>query len=216
MADWGAIISAIGQGAGAAGQIAAARSAARAQGRQVDANNNLALDEFGQRNYAANQNAMLTAGSLAEAARLDRAKLGMEAPETRTKQALYGDLIQHLGDASITGLGAHVPSVHIAGGLRPSAISAAGRNAAGSALQAQAMQALLSGSDVPEMPDFSKLVLTPPTATPLPQPTSQDSWLNTLAAIGAAAQGGQQLYNDYRKNKPAQNATGGGGISGDD
>lgn len=200
--DWSAIINLAGQGAGLAGQVAAAKSAGRAQGRQADAAANMSIDQFGQQNYGANQNAMLTAGSMAEAARLDRAKLGMEAPETRTKQALYGDLIQHLGDAKLSGLGAHVPKVSISGGLRPSAVSQAGRDAAGGALQTQAMQALLSGSDVPEMPDFSKLVLEPPTATPLPQAGTQDKWLDVLSNIGLAAQGGQALY-DSTKKKPA-------------
>jgi hypothetical protein len=197
--DWGSIISLAGNGLGAAGQIAAARSAGKAQGRQVDANNNMAQDQFGQQNYAAEQNAMLTAGSMAEAARLDRAKLGIEAPAARTGQALWGDLIQNLQDAKLTGMGSHIPKVGISGGLRPSAVSAAGRNAAGGALQAQAMQALLSGSDVPEMPDFSKLVLDPPDATPLPQAGKEDSWLNTLATIGAIAQGGQQVYNSRQR-----------------
>lgn len=205
--DWGAIISLAGQGLGAAGQIAAARSAARAQGRQADAAANMSVDQYNQQNYGANQNAMLTAGSMAEAARLDRAKLGMEAPEVRTKQALYGDLIRNLSDAKLTGMGAHVPKVSISGGLRPSAISAAGREAAGSALQTQAMQALLSGSDVPDMPDFSKLVLTPPEATPLPQAGTEDRWLNTLAAIGAAAQAGQQIYNSRPRAENAPVAT---------
>ena len=202
---WGDII----QAAGAVGQVAAAKQAGRANGRQADAAANMSVDQYNQQNYGANQNAMLTAGSMAEAARLDRAKLGLEAPEVRTKQALYGDLIKHLQDAKISGLGAHVPGVSISGGLRPSAISQAGRNAAGDALQTQAMQALLSGSDVPEMPDFSKLVLEPPAATPLPQAGAQDKWLDVLSNIGLAAQGGQALYNSTKKPAPiATNNTG--------
>lgn len=208
--DWSALISAAGQGAGAIGQMAAARSAGRAQGRQADAAANMSVDQYNQQNYGANQNAMLTAGSMAEAGRLDRAKLGMEAPEVRTKQALYGDLIQHLQDAKLSGLGAHVPKVSMGGGLRPSAISAEGRNAAGGALQAQAMQALLSGSDVPALPDFSKLVLDPPAATPLPQAGKEDGWLNALSTIGALAQAGQSIYSQYKKDDegPALNNTG--------
>jgi len=221
--DWGPIIAASVNAAGGIGQVAAARSAARAQGRQQEASNNLAVDEYGQNNYRTEQGAQLTAGNLAEQARLDRAKLGIEAPAARTKQALWGDLIQHLQDARVTGLGSHVPNVQVEGGLRPSAISQAGRNAAGSALQTQAMQALLSGSDVPAMPDFSKLLIDAPDATPLPQASGQDTFLNTLATIGAAAQGGQSIYDQYKKRNQAPpvatNSTGtyggGGGRHGE-
>jgi hypothetical protein len=199
--DWASIINLATQGLGAAGQIAAARSAGRAGGRQQEASNQLAVDQFGQDNYRTEQNARLDAGQMAEQARLDRAKLGIEAPQARTQQALYGDLIQHLRDAKVTGLGSHIPNIQVEGGLRPSAISQAGRNAAGSALQTQAMQALLSGSDVPAMPDFNKLLLAAPDATPLPQAGREDSILNTLATLGAGAQAGSEIYDATKRRR---------------
>jgi hypothetical protein len=71
------------------------------------------------------------------------------------------------------------------------------------------MQALLSGSDVPEMTDFSKLLVNPPDATALPQAGTQDSWLNALATIGAIAQGGSDIYDRNKAPKPiATNNTG--------
>ena len=81
----------------------------------------------------------------------------------------------------------------VSGGLRPSLLGGASRQA-GDAIQTQALQALMSGSDVPAMPDFDKTLLTPPEATALPQATSTDKWLNILATIGQIAQGGSTLY----------------------
>ena len=198
--DWGAIAGLATAGLGLAGQVAAQRAAARAGARQEEASANMAQDRFDQSNYAAQQNATLTAGSMAEAARLKRAQLGMDAPEQRARQTAWGDILANVQDASIDMPG-HIPKINVSGGLRPSLLGPNAR-AAGSALSTQALQALMTGSDVPEMPDFQKLVLTPPEATPLPEASGQDRWLNIMATIGQIAQGADTM-NRMRQQRPA-------------
>ncbi|HEX5010216.1 MAG TPA: hypothetical protein VFY71_07430 [Planctomycetota bacterium] len=188
MANWAAIAQAAAPYVGMAGQIAAQRSAAKAGARQDEAAANLAQDRYNQNNYAAQQNATLTAGSMAEAARLKRAQLALDTPEQRTRQALWADILNNVQDAKIEGLGAHIPKVNVSGGLRPSLIGAGGKQAA-QMLQTQALNAMMTGSDIPKETDFSKLILTPPSATPLPEAGAEDKWLNILASLGQVAQG---------------------------
>lgn len=210
--SWSAWAPVIASGIGMAGQIAAQRSAANANARQQQFDANQVQDNFDQRNYAAQQNATLTAGSMAEAARLKRAQLGLDAPEQRTRQALWGDIVGNISDAKINGLGAHIPKVSVSGGLRPSLIGAGGREA-GKLLQTQALQALMTGSDIPEMPDFSSLVLTPPEATPQPQAGASDRWMNILATIGQISQAANTV-NQMRPrggSSQAPSPTAGGG-----
>jgi hypothetical protein len=200
--SWEAALPVITAGLGLAGQVAAQRSAARAGARQQEAGANMAQDRYAQDNYAAQQNATLTAASMAEAARLKRAQLGMDAPEQRTKQALWGDIIGNIQDAKISGLGAHIPKVSVSGGFRPSLIGPGGQQA-GKQLQTQALQALMTGSDVPAMPDFDRAILTPPEATPLPQASGQDRWANIISLIGQFAQGADTV-NQMRQQPQAR------------
>jgi hypothetical protein len=199
--DWATVAPLITAGMGLAGQVAAQRSAARAGARQDEAAANMAQDRFGQQNYAAQQNATLTAGSMAEAARLKRAQLGMDAPEQRARQTAWGDILANVQDASIDMPG-HIPKINVSGGLRPSLLGPNAR-AAGAGMSTQALQALMTGSDVPEMPDFQKLVMTPPEATPLPEASGQDRWLNIMAALGQVAQGADTMNRTRPQPRPA-------------
>jgi hypothetical protein len=198
--DWGAIAGMVTAGAGLAGQIAAQRSAARAGARTQEAAANQTQDNFSQRNYATEQNAALTAASMAEAARLKRAQLGMDAPEQRARQTAWGDVLANVQDASFDMPG-HIPKIYVSGGLRPSLLGPYAR-AAGAGLSTQALQALMTGSDVPEMPDYSKLVMTPPEATPLPEASGQDRWLNIMAALGQVAQGADTMNRTRTQARP--------------
>jgi hypothetical protein len=200
-ATWGPIIS---QGVSAAGQIAASRNAAKAGARQDQFVANQTQDNFAQRNYGQQQDAMLTAGSMAEAARLARAKLGIEAPETRTRQAMWADIIGNVQDAKVNGLPSHIPRVSVSGGLRPSLLGPGARQAA-QGLSTQALTAMMSGSDVPEMPDFSSMVMAPPASTPQPEAGAEDKWNNILAMLGQFAQGANTV-NQMRQGARPQGA----------
>jgi hypothetical protein len=137
---------------------------------------------------------------MAEAARLKRAQLGMDAPEQRARQTAWGDVLANVQDASIDMPG-HIPKINVSGGLRPSQLGPNAR-AAGAGLSPQALQALMTGSDVPEMPDYSKLVMTPPEATPLPEASGQDRWLNIMAALGQVAQGADTMNRTRQQQRP--------------
>lgn len=195
--SWAQAIPLITAGLGLAGQVAAAKSAGRAEGRAQEATIAQGTDATNSRNYQTEQNANLLAAQLAAANALDRSRLGIEAPQARTKQALLGDLIANLKDVQIQGP-AHLPQINISGGLRPSALGA-GAQAAGKGLTAQALQALLSGSDVPAATDFQGAVMKAPELTPTPQGGKTDTFLNYLATIGGLAQAGSGLLDKFKK-----------------
>jgi hypothetical protein len=124
----------------------------------------------------------------------------MDAPEQRARQTAWGDILANVQDASIDMPG-HIPKINVSGGLRPSLLGPNAR-AAGAGMSTQALQALMTGSDVPEMPDFQKLVMTPPEATPLPEASGQDRWLNVMAALGQIAQGADTVNRTRQQPRP--------------
>lgn len=204
--SWAQAIPLITAGLGLAGQVAAAKSAGAAQGRAQEAQINQGTDAINSRNYATEQNANLLAQQLAAANALDRSRLGIEAPQARANQAALGDILANLQDVQISGVPSHLPNVQVSGGLRPSNLGA-GARAAGQGLTAQALQALLSGSDVPPATDFQGAVLDAPKATPTPQAGKSDTFLNYLATIGGLAGAAQQSGVLDRFNKPKTAAT---------
>ena len=100
----------------------------------------------------------------------DRAKLGIDAPMARTKQAAYGDALQNVQDVNIdfqpaTGT---LSKFGVTGGLRPSMFGANAR-AAGGELSTQALEALRTKSDIPDLvdvPEASPLAELPELSTP--------------------------------------------------
>jgi len=195
--SWEAWIPVIASGLGAAGAMAGRASQNRAAGRAAEADVTLQRDRDTSSRYAVQQNALLQAALMAENARLNRARLGIEAPAARANQAARGDALANVQDASISGVPGHITIPQISGGLRPSALGPNAR-AAGRGLSQQALEALLSQSDVPEMPDYSGLAQAMPEQNALPQATGTDRFLEILAALGAASEAGGTIAGQRR------------------
>lgn len=136
-----------------------------------------ALDRYGTQ-QAATTNAMQ--GQQAATSRaleaqsgegLQRAQLGLQAPSIRAKQSLLGSLMQNLQPVNIqTNARVAASKPTITGGLSPAAIDPTTRQHGGALMQA-ALQAQLSGSDIPKATDFKSgiqdwksSILTPPDA----------------------------------------------------
>ena len=133
--------------------------------------------------FTASQNAQNQAGQLD----INRKQFTEDARAGRGRQALIGDLLANLQDVSINVPG--VQTANITGGLRPSAMGAGGRQAAGE-LHKQALQALLSGDEFQ-----GGQVLTPPTFQPMPQKGGVEStldWLGLLGGLGGILGGAGQ------------------------
>jgi hypothetical protein len=110
-----------------------------------------------QSNYAAEQartqqQALLALLGLQERGTMDRAQLGITAPQDRARQALVGSLLSRLQPTRVTPP-AGINMGQISGGLG-AALGGPGAQMAGRLLQQQALQALLSGRDVPAMPNY--------------------------------------------------------------
>lgn len=103
---------------------------------------------------------------------MQRAQLGLQAPSVRARQSVLGSLMKNLQPAHIQGpAGQQGHESTITGGLSASALDPMTRQH-GDELMKAALQAQLSGSDVPAATDFKSgiqdwkgSVLTPPDAT---------------------------------------------------
>ena len=144
-----------GAGAGAAAGMAKERENENLYG--INANN------AATSRYGIEQSARSNLLGLQEQGRMDRASLGITAPDKRANQVVRGSLIANVQDAQMSHPRAHIPN--ITGGLRPSALSPAAREAGG-VLQQQGLDALKSKSDIPEMADFMGEGMVKPPETP--------------------------------------------------
>ena len=149
-----------------------------------------AAEERGNQNnyqaqaYDAQQRALLSLLGLDERATMDRAQLGIAAPQARTKQAVIGSLLSRLQPASVQPP-AGVNMGRLSGGIG-SAIGGPGMQAAGQALQMQALKALLSGSDVPAATNYAKTGMLPMPA--YKKAGKGESFMSALGLMGAGAQ----------------------------
>lgn len=132
-------------------------------------------------NYRTQQSAILNLLGLSEAATRDRADRAMTAPAARAKQALIAQMLGNYQAPSVSGLPAGVRIPQTGGGLA----SALGRSPiakqALEALARQALEAQLSGSDVPAMPDTSRAMVAPPQ---LARPGKFESFMSGAGLIG--------------------------------
>lgn len=135
---------------------------------------------------------------------LQRAQLGLQAPSVRARQSILGSLMKNLKPAqmqSAPGQAGHTSS--ITGGLSASALDPMTR-AHGDELMKAAMEAQLTGSDVPaatdfksgiqdwqstildvpEATDYSKGILAPPKMQEYEQPSKLETGLSMGGIIG--------------------------------
>lgn len=152
-----------------------------------------AANDFAQREnqmrlgqYSTQQQALLSLLGLDERAAMDRAQLGIAAPSARAKQALVGSLLSRLQPASIQAP-AGVRVGQVGGGLG-AALGGGGMQQAGQLLQAQALKALASGSDVPAAANYAQRGMLPaPQVQGYKQAGKGESILSALGLAGGLA-----------------------------
>lgn len=166
-------------------------------------NNNAAIASQNAREasiYGTQQNAATNLAGLDERATMDRANLGITAPQARTKQALLAALI-----------GQHRPvSVNAPSGIRMGQITGGAQDgfgadakAASSELYKQAMAALQSGSDIPEAANYSASArLAPPTAMPMEEPGKMESILSGGGLLASLIGGGATIADLIKGKQP--------------
>jgi hypothetical protein len=169
----------IGKIAGGAGKGAAAERAN--QNNFAQTQNQQALSQFGIQ-----QNARNNLLGQQEQATLNRAQLGMQAPNVRMRQALLGSLIQNMQSAKITPPSG-IRMGQVSGGIDPSALLNAGARQGGAEMQRQALMALLTKSDVPAATDFVRDgTVAAPQMGGYKKPGRGESILSLIGLLGSA------------------------------
>lgn len=207
---WQALLPIISAIAGIGGSVAGKASQGAAQGREREALLNLDRDRLASQQWQAGNQQQLTANQEQSAENRWRALLGIEAPNTRASQVMRGDLMSNVQDVGVTGLPPQVPRIQFTGGLRPSALGPNAR-AAGSALSRQALQALLTGSDVPGATDFRSGLTKAPSITPLPEESGWAKAGNVLGIGGGMLGGIAPILAALAQLSQKQGGGGGGG-----
>ena len=151
---------------------------------------------FQANTHQTQQQALLSLLGLDERATMDRAQLGIAAPQARAKQALLGSLLSRLNKATVTPP-AGIRMGQVSGGVGD-AIGGQGQKLAGLLLQAQALKALQSGSDVPGQANYAQRGMLP--APAYKKAGGGESFLSALGLAGGLAGAGQGLVK-----KPQQN-----------
>lgn len=188
-------------GASLLGKLFGGASQGRAAGRAAENDAALNRDRLAQSQYATDTNARLTERSQglqgAESQQsADVAKLlfSILNPQQRTGQVAMGDILSRIGAGGAgmkpNSMPSRIPKFNVGSGLGLSALGPTSQMA-GNAMKLQALQALLSGSDVQKYPtpNFAGAMDAAggarPTA-PRPTPVSQPNWLDKVLNIGSA------------------------------
>jgi hypothetical protein len=196
--DWAALID-------AGTKVAGAAASGRASGRAAEGTANQAQDREAILRYQAEQQAKINAALLTENATKDRADRFLTDSQKRAQQVGLGDLLANVQDVQMSGMPSYIPHMSFSGGLRPSALGPNTR-AAGQNLSRQALEAQLSGADIPNLPDVSGLGTAAPALTPLPQSSKLDTLLNLLS-YGGQGYGAYEEATKGRESGPGQMTT---------
>jgi hypothetical protein len=184
------------------GEVAGKIAAGRAQGRAAENLGSQAQDRTAIERYQAEQLARLAAANLTESATKDRADRFLTDAETRARQVGLGDVMANVQDVHLGGLPSYIPHMSFSGGLRPSALGANAR-AAGQNLSRMALEAQLSGADIPNLPDVSGLGGAAPELTPLQQSGKLDTLLSMLGYAGMGAGAIEEAGRQRRAGAPS-------------
>jgi hypothetical protein len=190
--DWGEIIS-------AGAQIAGAYAQSRAQGRAAESTINQRQDAQAQNAYATDKSLDLAALIQGYQAELDKAKgqlseyeTRLSAPQSRAANRVRGDILANAQDVGVNApAGVNVTS--FTGGLRPSLLSGNSR-ALGAQMSKEALLDALNGSPTP-FSDMAPVDLsgitgrTAPAQTALPQPSGMDKVMEQIGLWGGLAGG---------------------------
>jgi hypothetical protein len=145
----------------------------------------LRQNELNQQAHRGDMEALLDALKQNEAAKMNRAQLGIQAPSARAKQALLGSLMANARTARVTPP-AGIRMGTVSGGLDLDALLTHARGA-GRTLNAQATQALETGSDVPAYEDATSRLSKSPTPGGYKKAGKMESLMSLLGLVGAGA-----------------------------
>lgn len=139
-------------------------------------------DRLAQSAHQTDTSALLQALQQNEKGTMDRAQMGISAPQARAKQALLGSLLSNAQTVRApNGMGGN--------GIDLSALLSGARTAGGE-LTSQATKALQTGSDIPAFTDATSRLTKAPSPTPYQQPGKMESILSgggLLASLLSAA-----------------------------
>ena len=200
--DWGQIIN-------AGSQIAGAYAQSKAQGRAAEAQLNQRQDQGAQNAYATDKSLDLEALVRAYQAELDRAtgtlkeyETKLAAPQSRASNSVRGDILANVQDVGVSG----PPGVNVtsfSGGLRPSLLSGNSR-ALGAQMSKEALLSELANDEPTPFSSMSPVDLssitgrTAPAQTALPQPSGMDKVMEQIGLWGGLASAG--LNSQQRPN----------------
>jgi len=163
---WGEVIKALAKDPETYKAIAsvAGRAGEGAAAERAGANNFATTqNQLAQSGHNSDISALLTALQQNESAKMDRAKLGIMAPQMRTRQALLGSLLANAQTAKYQPP-AGVRMGQVSGGFDLSSLLSGARTA-GNELNSQATRALQTGSDIPAFTDATSQLTKSPTPT---------------------------------------------------
>lgn len=179
MPAWLPIIMGLSAVAGKAGGGAAAE-------RQSKNNFQLQQNQLAQSAHNADMQALLAALAQNERGKMDRAQLGIQAPQARTRQALLGSIL-----ANAKGMRVQPPSGirmgNVSGGAFDLDALLSNARGAGRTLNQQATAALESGSDIPAYEDATARLSKSPTPGGYQKAGKLEGLLSLLGLVGAGA-----------------------------
>lgn len=191
--DWGQVIN-------AGAQIAGAYAQSKAAGRAAEAAANQRQDAGAQNAYATDKSLDLEALVRAQQAELDRMKGVMSeydtrlaAPQRRAANSVRGDILANVQDVGVSG----PPGVNVtsfSGGLRPSLLSGNSR-ALGAQMSKEALLSELANDEPTPFSsmqpfDVSSIInRTSPEQTALPQANPMDRVMEQIGLWGGLASG---------------------------
>lgn len=197
MAAWIPIIMAAASILGSAAQRRAQERANQQRANQDQANRD-------QQSTQSDNAVRLQAENLWRQSQNDRAQIGLQAPSTRTRQALLGSMLQHARSTRVTA----PPGIRmgqVSGGLDIDSLINAAARGAGGTLQRQATTALETGSDVPIYTDPRAALRPSTTSAGYLRPGGLETGLSTasllasiIAGIGQARGNGASTPNAVR------------------
>lgn len=173
---WGALLKTALQKYGptlasAAGSLAAGKSAGRAATNAGAANaDDMMLRAQGQEENSAQGRARIE---------MDQKESSRDALNDAYKNALRSSLAMNMQDSVVSGLPKGVPNISFGGGMRPSAMGAEGKAAAG-AMNASAMRSLLNPEALTPMGKQSHF-----SATPMKEAGFMENALGVAGMVGS-------------------------------
>jgi hypothetical protein len=177
---------------------------ARAQGRQEQAKTNQAQDQLKLQAQIAQQNAMLNAAQQRSNTQTNAADIDLkqkqdarQAPGDILSNALKGGAAARIQDAHMNRPNG-VPNMSFSGGLRPSLIGDAGRQA-GSEMERQALEQMMNPAKYAELPTADPQLMSMFKPTDLPEAGVLDKILSGAGTIGAVGTGVSQARDAISK-----------------